>query len=354
MPDLIDDLRALAAKIEKSREFVLTEEATKTAYILPFISALGYDVFDPTEVSPELNADIGTKKGEKIDYAILSNGKPIMLFECKHHAAPLSSENASQLYRYFSVTDCRVAILTNGLEYRFYTDLDAPNKMDLKPFLIFKLAEISEATVSEIKRFQKDTFNIEELLSVANELKYVREMKAVFAELLRNPSDEFVKFCTKSVDGPNLTANTRERFKQLVRKSFGEFINDQIGEKLKTALRSTEVPVTAEAEAQPETAKDDRIDTTVEEIEAFMVIKSILRPTIDPKRVTYRDQQNYFSVLLDDNNRKPIVRIFFNGRTKSLVLMGANRIDEKLVIADVDSIFEHADRIIEMAKSYLG
>ena len=114
MPDLIDAIRSIAAKIEKSRSLVQTEEATKNAFVMPFIAALGYDVFDPTEVTPEMVADVGVKKGEKIDYAVMRDGKPIMLFECKHHGANLDTEHASQLYRYFSVTEGRVAVLTNG------------------------------------------------------------------------------------------------------------------------------------------------------------------------------------------------------------------------------------------------
>lgn len=134
-----DRIRELSGQVQKQLPHIQTEEATKNALIMPFITALGYNVFNPTEVTPELHADVGIKKGEKVDYAILQDGKPIILFECKWHGADLNKDHASQLYRYFSVTDARFGVLTNGVQYRFYTDLDAANKMDAKPFFEFDL-----------------------------------------------------------------------------------------------------------------------------------------------------------------------------------------------------------------------
>lgn len=129
-------LASLAKKIERNSKIIETEEATKNAFVMPFLNnVLGYDVFDPSEVIPEFTADTGTKKGEKVDYAIIKDGEVQVLIECKKLGEPLSLKHASQLYRYFSVTNARIAILTNGVIYQFFTDLDAPNKMDEKPFL---------------------------------------------------------------------------------------------------------------------------------------------------------------------------------------------------------------------------
>ena len=113
--DFIEQLHALSAKVQKQKDTIQTEEATKNAFILPFISALGYDVFDPCEVVPEFTADVGIKKGEKADYAIFHDGKVIVLLECKKCGTDLSSCHASQLYRYFSVTEARIAILCDGI-----------------------------------------------------------------------------------------------------------------------------------------------------------------------------------------------------------------------------------------------
>jgi predicted type IV restriction endonuclease len=137
--DLIDQLRGLSSRIATTKSLIQTEEATKNAMVMPFIQILGYNVFDPLEVTPELIADVGTKKGEKVDYAILKDGKPIILFECKKAGSDLHINHAGQLFRYFHVTAARFGVLTNGLVYRFFTDLEQPNKMDEKAFFEFSI-----------------------------------------------------------------------------------------------------------------------------------------------------------------------------------------------------------------------
>lgn len=124
--DLIDQLRELALRIAKIKDSIQTEEATKNAMVMPFIQILGYNVFDPLEVTPELIADVGTKKGEKVDYAILREGKPIILFECKKVGSDLNINHASQLFRYFHVTEARFGVLTNGITYHFFTLFTPP------------------------------------------------------------------------------------------------------------------------------------------------------------------------------------------------------------------------------------
>jgi hypothetical protein len=192
--DFADRIRDLATRIPKQVANIQTEEATKNAFVMPFIGALGYNVFDPTEVTPELHADVGLKKGEKVDYAILLDGKPILLFECKWHGADLSKEHASQLYRYFSVTEARFSVLTNGIAYRFYTDLDAPNKMDAKPFFEFDLLNYREQDLEELKKFSKSAYDLQLILNTASELKYTKEIQRILAQQLQDPSEEFVRF----------------------------------------------------------------------------------------------------------------------------------------------------------------
>ncbi len=360
MPDLIDEIRAIAAKIEKSRSLVSTEEATKNAFVMPFIAALGYDVFDPSEVTPELVADVGVKKGEKIDYAILKDGKPIMLFECKHHGANLAAEHASQLYRYFSVTECRVAVLTNGVEYRMFTDLDAPNKMDAKPFLVFSVLDFPEALVPEIKKFAKDAFNIDALLSTANELKYTREIKTLLGQQLVTPSEDFVRFCANGIGVPRMTQAVREQFTLLTRKALSEFLSDSMGATLKTALGASvgnvafETKVATElAESESKQDKDPKVLTTEEEMEGYYIVKAILRDLVDVRRIVHRDQQSYFGILLDDNNRKPLCRLHFNAASKRYVgLFDKDKNEDRVAISSVDDIYGLAERIRLTAAGY--
>src|SRR5215217_8875501 len=176
--DFKDSILHFASRVDKLCPQIKTEEATKNALIMPFIQLLGYDVFNPFEVSPEFIADIGIKKGEKVDYAILNNNKPILLIECKHYTEDLNPHN-SQLFRYFHTTDSKFGLLTNGVCFKFYTDLVTPNKMDEKPFFEFNITEIKDNEIAELKKFHKSYFDVENITNTASELKYLNEMKAL-------------------------------------------------------------------------------------------------------------------------------------------------------------------------------
>ena len=180
--DFIDQLRVLSSRIAETRDRVQTEEATKNAMVMPLIHILGYNVFDPLEVIPEFVSDVGTKKGEKIDYAILKDEKPIILIECKKAGAPLDVNHAGQLFRYFHVTEARFGVLTNGLEYQFFSDLEKPNKMDDKPFFKFNILEFKDSDVVELKKYAKAVFDLDTILNTANDLKYTRAIQNRLAE----------------------------------------------------------------------------------------------------------------------------------------------------------------------------
>ncbi len=173
----------------------MTEEATKTAIIMPFLMLLGYDVFDPNEVMPEYVCDVAGKKGEKIDYVVLHDSEPIILIEAKRAGLKLQKQQQGQLYRYFSTNRCRLAILTNGSTYNFYSDINAPNVMDDDPFLSFNiLSDDEELYLSSLEQFQKSVFNVKEILSKAVFLKYVKVVEQTLKQDLISPSDELVKY----------------------------------------------------------------------------------------------------------------------------------------------------------------
>ena len=193
--DLIDRIHELAARIPGWLEHVQTEEATKNALVMPFITnILGYNVFDPTEVVPGLTADVGTKKGEKVDYTILQDDKPIILIECKRYGANVDTESTSQLFRYFTVTSSHFGVLTDGVQYRCYSDLDHPNGMDTKPFFEINMLDFDEALVEELKKFTKSSFDLDEILTTATDLKYTKEIKRILGEEWSSPVDDFVRF----------------------------------------------------------------------------------------------------------------------------------------------------------------
>lgn len=367
--DLIDRLRELSALIPKQLDHIQTEEATKSALVLPFIAAMGYNVFDPREVTPELNADVGIKKGEKVDYAILREGKPVILIECKHHAADLAKAHASQLYRYFSVTEARFGLLTNGVMYWFYTDLEAPNKMDAKPFFEFNMLDIREGAVEELKKFSKSAFDLNNILTTASELKYTREIRRVLQEQLQQPSDEFVKLVTAQVYSGRMTHAVKEQFAQLTRQAYAQMVNDQINERLKSALATVSNPESvapsdgmqqgsptkaATSNGNGNGAAEDGVlvETTGTELEGFYIVRAILREIVNVKRICMRDVQSYCGLLLDDNNRKPICRLHFN-RTQKYLGLFVDEKEERVAINEVDDIYKYADRLKQTVQKYL-
>ncbi|MEO6458119.1 MAG: type I restriction endonuclease [Chloroflexia bacterium] len=354
--DFIDQLQALGNKIPRLSEVLQTEEATKNALVMPFIGILGYDIFDPTEVIPEFIADVGIKKGEKVDYAIVKDGKIIILFECKHCGGDLNIRHASQLFRYFSVTDARIAVLTNGIVYRFFTDLEAKNKMDEKPFLEVSMMDLNEVAVAELKKLTKTAFNIDDLMTTAGELKYTREVKRLLGEQLEKPSDDFVRFfASKVFDGP-LTPTRREYFSGITKRGFNQLINERINERLKSAMSGAsgtenaaqqsiaQMPQTPAQQGEP-TQSEKLVQTTSDELEGFYVIKSLLRDLVDPNRIIHRDTQSYMGILLDDNNRKPLARLYFNRSQKYLGLFNEQRQEDRVQIQNLDDIYQHAEKL---------
>jgi len=353
--DFIEFLQNISAKIIKQKSLISTEEATKNAFIMPFISALGYDIFDPAEVVPEFTADVGIKKGEKVDYAIKHNGKIVMLFECKRCNASLDDCHASQLYRYFSVTEARIAVLTDGIIYRFYTDIEEPNKMDPKPFMEFNMLDIQEPLVVELKRLTKQAFNLEDILTNAGELKYTREIKRILNDQLVAPSEEFVRFLATQVYSGKLTIAVREQFTDITKRALTQFINERINERLRSAMddsRPDEQNNETEDTENSVAIADNSLVATEEELQAFYIVKAIVCSKIEADRIVWRNSQSYFSILCDDNNRKPICRLRFKGKQK-LVGFISEKNEEKLPINNLNEIYKFSDKITAIAALYI-
>lgn len=357
--DFKDSIRQISERIENLKDNLQTEEATKTALIMPFINALGYDVFNPLEVLPEMCCDIGTKKGEKIDYAIMKDGEPVILIECKHWAQDLNLHD-NQLLRYFNVSKAKFGVLTNGIIYRFYTDLAEPNKMDGKPFLEVNLLDLKDAQIEELKKFHKSYFDINEILSSASELKYMGELRAVIGKEFASPTPDFVRYFGKQVYDGVFTPKVLEQFTGLVKRTIGNYINDTISERLKAAIKDNEENrEKTEDEATEQTTdskeKDDaKIITTEEELEAFYIIKSILRATVPAERVTYRDAQTYFAVFIDNNNRKTVCRLYLDSATnKRLTFLDENKKEQHNKIQSIDDIYNYADQLTAAASKFI-
>ncbi|MDP3656345.1 MAG: type I restriction enzyme HsdR N-terminal domain-containing protein [Brevundimonas sp.] len=315
--DLQTRLNELAKRTLEHREVLLTEEAAKTALVMPFIQALGYDVFNPSEVVPEYTADVGTKKGEKVDYAICDGSKIRILVECKPSTAPLNLNHASQLFRYFSVTDARLAILTNGVVYQFYSDVEAPNKMDDKPFFTFSMDAIKPADARTIEKFTKQSFDIEKIVQEAGLLKLQSLLRKELEKEMAEPSEEVTRLLASRVQGGRVTAQVRENFGKMIVSTFSAIIRDRVNERLSSALNAAS-PSGPEEEAVLDEG-GDVVVTTAEELAGFHIIQAIASKVVKPKRIVMRDAKSYCAILLDDNNRKTIARLHFNGLTTKYV-----------------------------------
>src|SRR5215469_6284875 len=348
-----DKIAEIAIKVRTQKAGILTEEGTKNAFVMPFISTvLGYDVFDPTEVIPEFIADVGIKKGEKIDYALVHDEDVQILIEVKKVSEPLDVRHASQLFRYFTATNARVAILTNGEKYELYTDLDHPNRMDSKPFLVLDLTAVDETLLPEVAKLTREKFDLDSVVSAAGELKYIGQMKRLLAAEFREPSADFLRLLAAEIyPGRPFTQRTREELAPLATKAASQFLNEQVKERLKTALgdddKEAEVEVVVEpAPTSPtESGNDDDlregIETTDEELEGFRIIRAIVCSEVSAERVAGRDTKSYFGILLDDNNRKPIARLWFNRKQKYLGVFTGDKVETRQPIDSPEDIYRH-------------
>ncbi len=332
---LKDALKSLGTRIETLAPNITNEEHTKNAFIMPFFQTLGYDVFNPLEFVPEFTADVGIKKGEKVDYAMVIDGAPQILIECKSINENLTNHD-SQLFRYFGTTSSKFGLLTNGREYRFYTDLDEQNKMDSTPFLTIDLTNIKDNQFLELAKFHKENFDVDKITSSAAELKYLNNLKNFLSDNLNDPTEGFVAYLVSQIYDGIKTKSTLEKFSPIIKKGFNQFITERVNEKLSAALNtSVETKTIDESEELSENTPNDGIITTPEELEAFTVFKVASKDFIDPSRLYYRDTKSYFGILIDDNNRKWVFR-FYQKATKNLIEIrdaGTFEIDTTIDIA---------------------
>ena len=355
--DFIDQVKQFSKRVLTLKEGIQTEEATKTSIIMPFFNMLGYDIFNPEEFVPEYTADVGIKKGEKVDYAILSNGEPIILIEAKWIGENLERHN-SQLFRYFGTTQAKFAILTNGLIYRFYTDLDEQNKMDEKPFLEIDISNIRETQVAELKKFCKSNFDVSQIFDTASELKYSNEFKVRFNTELQNPSDDFVRLFLNGIYDGRFTQQTIDKFRPVLKKTLNNYISEMMNDKIKLALDSEQKEPTDKADIPQEpdetpVSQESKIVTTPEELEAYFVVKTILKTIVPQQDITYKDNERYMGILYKGNVRNWVCRFYFGANKKTIAIPDENKKEVKYVIEDVYEIENYQEQLRTAISKYL-
>lgn len=352
--DFIDQVKQFSKRVESLKDSLNTEEATKTALIMPFFSLLGYDVFNPEEFVPEFTADVGIKKGEKVDYAIMSAGKPVILIECKWIGESLEKHD-SQLFRYFGTTSAKFAILTNGQYYRFFTDLEETNKMDETPFLEINMLDIKENQVAELKKFHKSQFDINNIFNVASDLKYSNEFKLKIAAQLQQPNDDFVKFFLNGTYEGKFMQSVVDRFRPVLKKALNDYISELMNDKIKNALGTSAEIESAEEPKEEivEETRESKVVTTEEEMEAFYLVKNMLKSYTAVENITHKDTETYFGVLFKGKTTRWICRFYFNSSKKYLAIPDENKKEVKYQINGVYDIDNYQSQIINSLNRYL-
>ena len=322
---------------------------------MPFIQILGYDIFNPTEVIPEFICDIGTKKGEKIDYVIKREGEPILIIECKHWKENVDAHN-SQLHRYYHVSKARFGVLTNGHTYNFYADLEKPNIMDEKPFFTLDLNNLKDSSLKILANFTKTDYNLESILDSAEAMKFIKAIRKEFEKEISEPTDDLVKLLVNRFYDKPLTANRMVVFREYTKKALINSINDSINGRLKSALNINENLGKDSAGtdiSEEKTLEIPKYITTEMELEAFQIVKAILREKVAADRIAFRDTQSYFGILLDDNNRKPLARLHFNSANKYIELFNNGKdAGEKVSLNSIDEIYNYREKLHQTFENY--
>lgn len=337
-------IRELAQRTSQLKNSLKTEEATKTSLIMPFFQALGYDVFNPNEFTPEFTADVGIKKGEKVDYAIILNDVVSILIEAKAVNEKLEKHD-SQLYRYFGTSKAKFAILTNGLIYKFYTDLEKQNVMDTTPFLEINMEDLSDNDIQQLQKFKKENYDTESILSTASNLKYVGLIKKIVKEEMNNPSDDFVKLLLgEGIYNGVKTNAVVEKFRPLVKRAINLYFNDLINNKLQNALNDNEVI--------EEIQEESKIQTTEEELQAYHIVQAILSEFCNPCDIGYKDTISYFGVLYENKVTKWICRFYFKESVMYMTISDENKNEIRYDLQSITDIYKYRNELIQSLEKY--
>lgn len=340
-------IKELGERATKLKNTLKTEEATKTSLIMPFFQILGYDVFNPNEFTPEYTADVGIKKGEKVDYAIFLKNEIAMLIEAKSVNETLDKHD-SQLFRYFSTTKAKFAILTNGIVYKFYTDLEKINVMDTTPFLEINMCDLNDNDIQQLQKFKKENYDTESILSTASNLKYIGLIKKIIKEELNNPSEEFVKLLLNEGVYEGVKNKTViDKFKPLIKNAITMYINDTVNNKLQSAINNNKNIIEEEfIEEEP------KIVTTEEELQAYYVVKAILSEHCVPNKISYKDTSSYFGVLYENKVTKWICRFYFKEFVKYIIISDNDKNEIRHDIESINDIYKYKNELLDSLNKY--
>jgi hypothetical protein len=359
----LSDIQALAEKLAAFKDEDFNEETTKHALVTPFVQMLGYDTCNPLEVRFEYTADFGVKKGDRVDIAILQDGVPTIIIECKPLQANLDAEKRSQLYTYFAASaGTRIGILTNGRQYQFFSDLDQKNLMDSQPFLSFDLLSFDKKLLPALQKLCKDTWDLKTVMDSAGRLKHLGAIKALIRKDGSDPDEDVVRHYAKVCYSGKMTASVIEHFKPLVVQAFRDYINERLQERL-AELENPPAPA-PEPVSEPEQDDEDKdgIVTHDSEIHGWITVRTLLGGVVEPSRVMMRDRKSYCSILLDGRPTKTICR-FYNfcpvaddgsiGKSAFVSIFGKDSEGVRHQLRTVEDLLPYKDELAQAVLSYL-
>lgn len=323
----IQRVKLHAEHVRKNGEHCATEETTKQALILPMLDILGFSPFDPTKVKAEHSADFpGVKAGERVDYALFCNGAPVMFIEAKPYAAKLDN-HCPQLSRYFNATPAvAVAAITNGREWRFFTDLHQKNIMDDKPFLLVHLENPDDAAAEQLLRFHHDQFQPDALRALAEENIHLVAFRAAITSMLKDCDPDFVKFVASRANiQKTYTAKFVEQMQPIVKRSIAQAVSGMVASSLATPV-APEIPVGTPS-APPDQVLSpvpaDEVDPLNAKIVTTAAEKQMLtacRELFPEEDIQGKDTESYFSVLFQGKNNRWIVRYWADKKQPAVQL----------------------------------
>lgn len=352
--EMLENLTTLADKIAKNKPLVKNEAHTRAEFVKPFLKILGYDGIEVLVL--EYNA--GFDKNDKVDYAILSKGKPLAIVEIKHHSVDLDFKKPNnnpqgQLAGYFGAcakNGCKFGILTNGLEYRFFADTQKPNIMDSEPFMVLNLESKIDNEMLEILDLFKYGNLQSKINTIKNKAKAMLEQKArnticfiikAFLEKeMKKPSDEFVGFVLDKKFGIKKTMPKIKEFRAHIIRACGEMIADKVN-------------ITLEQNVQSQDLQDTSKELNDEENQAFYIVRGILlenqKANLNNICPRGTEKAAYCAVLLDDNKNKWICRLYLKYSNKYIETPNAT----KLPIKDLADIYKYKNELAESLKMRL-
>ncbi len=245
----LNEVKKISNQFSARVNHIDTEEATKNSLVLPFIQLLGYDIFDPTEVIPEFKVEMGTKGGEWVDYALFHSGMPVLLIECKTYGSSHSDAHLSRLLDFLKVKNTKFGLLTDGISYSFYLDLDHQNVHESVPFFEINILDYKESQVKKLIQFSKSEFNEEKSVARAYRQKYLEVIQNRIAQEFMDPSDDFIRFIMRSELTGSLSQELVNQFRPIVRGAFSEFVD------ICFASRSNPAPYIADPPTEPAAPK---------------------------------------------------------------------------------------------------